>query len=425
MAKRRSNGEGAIYQTKDGRWRAAVDLGWKDSKRDRKYLSGTTKAAVAKKVREALAQADAGVPLTRDGRGPTVEEWLWYWLANVQARRVRPSTRETQRAHIRVHLAPALGKIRIRDLTPERVEAFEMKLVESGLSGASALKVHRTLSRALKVAMQRGLVSRNVCTLIDSPAVVRHEVEPLTTDEAKRILKTAAQGRSPARWSVALSLGLRQGEALGLAWDNIDLEVGTLSVRQALARSRYAHGCDRQTACGKRPVACPHRVGEGMHLEKPKSRAGDRVITLPLPLVEALRAHRVEQHRERLLAGQAWWTPPPAPRGYSWDLVFRTADGRPMQPARDYRDWRALLESAGVRHARLHDARHTAATMLLGMDVKPRVVMEILGHSKISLTYDTYSHVMQELQRAAADQMGAALWGEESLRPTAGDRDDE
>jgi integrase len=413
MGKRRSNGEGAIYQTKDGRWRAAVDLGWKDGKRDRKYLSGPTKAAVARKVREALAQADAGVPLTRDGRGPTVEEWLWYWLANVQARRVRPSTRETQRTHIRVHLGPALGKIRLRDLTPERVENFEIELVAGGLSGASALKVHRTLSRALKVAMQRGLVSRNVCTLIDSPVVTRHEVEPLTTLEAKRILKTAAQGRSAARWSVALSLGLRQGEALGLAWDNIDLEVGTLSVKQALARSRYSHGCDRQNPCGKRPVACTQRVGEAMRLEKPKSRAGDRVITLPLPLIEALRAHRVEQHRERLLAGEAWWTPPAAARSYSWDLVFRTADGRPIQPARDYRDWRSLLAAAGVRHARLHDARHTAATMLLGLDVKPRVVMEILGHSKISLTYDTYSHVMQELQRAAAEQMGAVLWGED------------
>jgi integrase len=159
-----------------------------------------------------------------------------------------------------------------------------------------------------------------------------------------------------------------------------------------------------------------------MRLERPKSRAGDRVITLPLQLVAALKAHRLEQNRERLLAGELWWSPPKAPGGFSWDLVFRTPDGRPIQPARDYRDWRALLEKAEVRHARLHDARHTAATMLLGMDVKPRVVMEILGHSKISLTYDTYSHVMPELQRAAADQMGAALWGrDEAPASTAAD----
>ena len=149
-----------------------------------------------------------------------------------------------------------------------------------------------------------------------------------------------------------------------------------------------------------------------MRLEKPKSRAGDRVITLPHQLVAALQSHRKEQNRERLLAGSLWWSPPEHQRGYSWDLVFRSPDGRPVQPARDYRDWRALLEKAEVRQARLHDARHTAATMLLGMDVKPRVVMEILGHSKISLTYDTDSHVMPELQRAAADQMGMALWGE-------------
>ena len=413
MAKRRSNGEGAIYQTKDGRWRAAVDLGWKDGKRDRKYLSGPTKAAVARKVREALAQVDAGVPLTRDGRGPTLEEWLWYWFDNVQSRRVRPSTREDQRTHIRLHLAPELGRLRLRDLTPERVETLQISLLDRGLSAATVLKVHRTLSRALKVALQRGFVARNVCSLVDPPRQKREEVEPLTKPEARRILAAATEVRNSARWSVALSLGLRQGEALGLCWDAVDLERGTVAIKQSLARSRFAHGCDRATPCGKRPVECPARVGEPMRLEKPKSRAGERVVTLPAPLLDALRKQRSEQDLERLEAGSEWWAPPAAARGASWDLVFRTPTGRPIQHSRDHKDWQALLVSAGVRRARLHDARHTAATLLLEMNVKPRVVMEILGHSSIGLTMNTYSHVMPELERAAAAQMAAALWGEE------------
>src|SRR5687768_9023514 len=119
MAGRRTNGEGAIYKTKDGRWRAAVDLGWRDGSRDRKYLSGPTKSAVAAKVRAALAQAEAGVPLTRDGIGPTVEDWLWYWHDNVQARRVREATMSAQEVMIRRHIVPTLGKVRLRQLSPE------------------------------------------------------------------------------------------------------------------------------------------------------------------------------------------------------------------------------------------------------------------------------------------------------------------
>jgi integrase len=170
MAKRRrTNGEGAVYQTKDGRWRATLDLGWENGKRQRKYLSGATKGAVGRAVREALAQLESGVPLTRDGAGPTVEEWLWYWHDNVQARRVRESTLSAQEVVIRRHLVPHLGRVRLRELTPEHVESLLVRLEGPAFNSTSVLKVHRCLSRSLVVAMQRGLVSRNVCTLIDPP----------------------------------------------------------------------------------------------------------------------------------------------------------------------------------------------------------------------------------------------------------------
>ena len=149
-----------------------------------------------------------------------------------------------------------------------------------------------------------------------------------------------------------------------------------------------------------------------MELADVKSRAGKRVVTLPEPLVEALRAHRAAQLGERLAAGSIWWTEPPAPKGKSWDLVFRTADGKPIGHKIDHAAWKELLVDAGVRDARLHDARHTAASLLLLLKVPARVVMDILGHSSYQLTMNTYSHVAPELNSEAAELMALALWGE-------------
>jgi integrase len=152
---------------------------------------------------------------------------------------------------------------------------------------------------------------------------VAQEVEPLTREEARRLLAAAGQRRNSARWILALATGLRQGEALALAWPNIDLDAGTMAIRQSMARARYGHGCGRPPTCSKRPVDCPQRTGHGPELTDVKSRAGKRVVTLPQPLVEALRAHRTAQLEERLAAGSLWWTEPAAPKGRSWDLVFR------------------------------------------------------------------------------------------------------
>jgi hypothetical protein len=197
MAKRRrTNGEGAVYQTKDGRWRGSVELGWERGTRQRKYLSRPTKAAVNRAMREALAQVESGVPLTRDGAGPTVEEWLWYWHDTIQARRVREATLSAQEVVIRRHLVPHIGRVRLRELTPEHVESMLVRLEGPGFNSTSVLKVHRCLSRSLVVAMQRGLVARNVCTLIDAPTPKVHEVEPLTREEARRLLAAARRRRT-------------------------------------------------------------------------------------------------------------------------------------------------------------------------------------------------------------------------------------
>jgi integrase len=247
--------------------------------------------------------------------------------------------------------------------------------------------MHRILSRALKVAVQRGRVARNVCTLVDAPSVSREEVQPLTQADARAILDAAAGRRNAARWSVALALGLRQGEALGLSWEYVDLDAQRIRVRWQLQRL----------------------TGRGLVFVEPKSRAGRRTIALPDQLAAALKAHQVEQEAERKLAGDVWEQH--GPPGGQPGMVFAQPNGRPIDPRQDWGAWKALLQDAGVRDARLHDARHTSASLLLAEGVPARVVMDLLGHSQISLTLGTYSHVAPELSRAAADGIGGALWG--------------
>jgi integrase len=377
---KRGNGEGSIYQDADGRWRSVVDLGYREGRRSRKYLSGATRNEVATKLRRILDEHEAGLEINTNGHAPTIETWLNHWLDNIAVQKVRPSTLVGYRGYVRNRIIPTIGRHRIDKLRPEHLERFYAELIAEGLSPATIRQVHRITSRALKVAVQRGRLRHNVATLVELPPVIQHEIEPLTAEQARAVLATARGRRNAARWSVALAMGLRQGEALGLMWDAIDLDAGTITVRQALQR----------------------KPGGGLVMVPPKSRAGRRVIPMPAQLTEALRAQKVSQSSERLAAGPAWT---------DVGMVFATPFGKPIDPRNDYREWRQLLRDAGVPPARLHDARHTAATLLLTQGVPARVVMEILGHSQISLTLGTYTHVVPELARDAANRMGEALWG--------------
>jgi integrase len=379
VSKRRAAGESCIYLDARGRWHGYVSVGLKaDGSRDRRHVSGSSRKAVLTKVRELERTRDAGV-ITASGRAPSVEAWLMHWLTTIAVQRVRPSTLRWYRIVVTRHLIPNIGYHRLDRLQPEHVEALYRALSEQGMAPATVLQCHRVLSRALKVALQRGRITRNVCTLVDAPSLRPTEVVPLTAEEARRILAAAVGDRNEARWSVALALGLRQGEALGLQWDDLDLNRGVLEVRRALQRL----------------------PGVGLAFVEPKSRAGRRTLALPAPLVESLRAHRDVQSVERDRCGEEW---------NSLRLIFCHGGGGPIDPSADHRAWKALLTRAGVRPARLHDARHTAATLLLQQGVHPRVVMHLLGHSQIALTLGTYSHVVPELATEAAERMTAALW---------------
>lgn len=382
MSNRAASGESSIYKDEAGRWHGYVSIGLKENgRRDRRHVSGTRRADVVAKVRALEAKRDAGTAEAA-GRAPTVSDWLDHWLEHIAPRRVRARTLESYEALVRLHLRPGIGHHRLDRLQPEHLEQLYGSLLEDkGLSPATVLRLHRVLSRALRVAMQRGKIARNVATLVDPPAVRRPTTAlPLTVDEARRVLQTAEQARNSARWTVALAVGLRQSETLGLRWSDIDLDVGTLTVRRGL-----------------------HRVaGKGLVYEEPKAERSRRTLALPAPLVMALRRHRGVQLEERQAAGSLW---------EEHDLVFAQVNGRPLDKRSDWEGWKALLTRAGVREVRLHDGRHTAATLLLSEGVHPRVVMELLGHAQMRTTTDTYSHVMPALAKEAAAKMGTALWG--------------
>jgi integrase len=391
MPARKPNRRSSIYLGKDGWWHGWVTIGIKDDgSPDRRHRKARTEAAVTRKVRELELIRDSGhAPGT--GRPMTVGQWMETWLTTIAPRRIRQSTLESTYApKVRNRIIPGIGKHRLDRLSPEHVERFYTRLEAEGLAPATVLQIHRILSRALKVAVQRGYVARNAATLVDAPTASQDEIEPLTLDEALRIMRLAATRRNGTRWSVALALGLQQGEALGLRWQHVDLDAGTLTIRWQLQRLAWRHGCADPHACGKdchdddcpsgctgHGRICPKRTGGGLQLTELKSDKSRRTIALPPQLVAALRAHRAAQLHERMTAGPAW---------HDADFVWCQRNGRPIGNHADWAEWKALLNSAGIRQVRVHDARHTAATLLLAQGVDQRVVMEILGHSQISMT---------------------------------------
>jgi integrase len=268
----------------------------------------------------------------------------------------------------------------------------------NGSAAGTAHHVHRTVRNALNEAVRRGHLARNPVLLAKAPKLSDEEVEPYDLDEIQRLLKVVSERRNGARWVVALALGLRQGEALGLKWTDLDLENGTLRIRRGRLRPKYTHGCGE--VCGRKAGYCPKKQQVREDTGPTKSRAGKRTIGLPDPLVALFRTHRKKQDAERRIARQLW-------QDEGW--VFAKPDGRPLNPNTDYHEWKELLKEAGLRDARLHDARHTAATVLLILGVPTPTAMAIMGWSSAAMA-KRYQHIIDSVRRDVAEQVGGLLW---------------
>lgn len=419
---RQANGRSSIYQAKaDGRWHGRVTMGAKtDGSPDRRHVTGKTRAAVTRKVRLIEKQRDSG-DYAAAGINLTVADWLSQWLEHIAAPTVAPKSLAAYRTAVHKHLIPGLGKHRLANLREHHIDKFYAHMggtVTVGVDGtsrstyrpATIAQVHRTLRTALGHAQRRGLVGRNPAIYAALPASKRIEDDelattPLTLDQARAVTATAHDVRNGLRYVVAIALGLRQGEALGLMWGDLDLDVPVplLHVRRQLQRNTWQHGCnpEKTPSCGaKRPAACPKRHSGGLVLSKTKSSAGRRTIALPQPVVEDLRRHAATQAADRLTAGTEW---------NEHGLVFTQANGRPIDPRADLRGWKDLLEKAQVPEFRLHDARHTAATLLLAQGIDARVAMDVMGWSTIHML-QRYQHVADDLRAEAARRVGESLF---------------
>jgi integrase len=384
---RRGANEGTIRERKDGRWEARVIVTGADGRRSRRSLLGRSRAEVRDKLQAALRTEAAGLPPPAERL--TVGAFLEAWLRDAARPTVRSNTYRSYAGIVRVHLVPGLGRQPLARLTPQQVQAFLNAKSAERLAPRSVAYIRAVLRQALGQAERWGMVGRNVARLAEPPRVPRREVRPLSPDQARQLLEAIRGDRLEALYVVALGVGLRQGEILGLAWTDVDFAAATISVRHAL-----------------------QRVGGRLDLVEPKSATSHRVVALPVIAVDALRAHRNRQREDRLLAGSRWREDP---RGF----VFTTTVGTPLDGIAVTRRFQALLAAVGLPRQRFHDLRHACASLLLAQGVAPRVVMETLGHSQISLTLNTYSHVIPALGRAAAEQMDVVL-GPRSAGAAAG-----
>jgi integrase len=364
---RRANNEGSIWRRRDGRWCGAYFVPRPGGEgRVRKYVYGHTRAEVHAKLTQVIRQVQQGVPVPVHRL--SVGEYLDEWLQQVAAVRVRPRTLAGYEQNVRLHLVPRLGRRRLGALSPRDVRQLLDALRGEGLSSRTVQHVHATLRAALEHAVREELLSRNVAKLVRVPTPRRAEREALTLDEVRLLLKAGREDRLFALYVVALLMGLRRSELVGLRWEDVDLEKGVLRVRRTL-----------------------QRVGGQLQVFPPKSQRSRRTVPLPETVAGALAEHRLRQQREQETAA-AWQD-----SGY----VFVSQVGTPVDPDNFSRLFGSLCERAGVRRVRLHDLRHTCVSMLLALGEHPRVVMEIAGHSAIEMTMNVYGHVALDSQRTA------------------------
>ena len=377
MAKRRGNGEGTITRRKDGRWEARYTAQTAEGPK-RKVLYGKTRQEVAKKLTKAMADRDGGI--TFDAENQTVGEFLSRWLDTSVKDNVRPRTLGNYRLQVRQHIIPALGRMKLKSLSPAHVQGFYRSKLDAGLKPSSVRYIHAVLHRALKQAVRWGLVPRNVTEAVDIPKLTREEINALSPEETRRFLAAARGDRLEALYVLAVHCGPRRGELLGLRWSDVDLDAGTLRINRQVQRMHD---------------------GSGLVFSEPKNKKARRTIRLTNAASEALRRHRKRQAEEKLRIGTLY---------QDQGLVFATEIGTPLEPSNiDNRSFKPLLAKAGLRSIRFHDLRHTCATLMLSQGVNPKIAQERLGHSTIAQTMDTYSHVLPDMQDQAAAALESAL----------------
>ena len=367
--------------TKRGKssWAVVIDLGRDPVTGARKQLwrsvKGTKRDAEALLV-QFLHQRENGIDAP-PGR-LTVAEYLQRWLSVYAQPNTAPKTFRRYEQIVRVHLLPVIGGTPLTKLRPLQIQGVYTQVLEKGVSARTALHCHRVLREALQHALKWQLIPRNPADSVQPPRPQRYEIAAMGPDEVKRLLAAADETRYGDLIHLAALSGLRQGELMGLRWQDVDLEAGILHIRQT----------------------CQWLPRQGFIFRQPKTYRSARPVALSPASAQRLRQHRLRQLEERLAAGPAY---------QDGGLVFANALGAPLHPTNLRRTWLRIADRAGLPRLRFHDLRHAHASLLLQQGVHPKIVSERLGHSTVGITLDTYSHVLPGLQAQAANGLDALL----------------
>ena len=377
--KRRSNGEGSVYTDASGRLRGAITLPHPiTGKPTRHYVSGRSKAEVVRRFEELKRSGGFG-------SGETGTEYLTRWL-EADRQRVRASTWRAHEQIVRCYIVPAIGSVRLPRLTPLDVERMTAGLIADGKSARTASHARMVLRRALADALRDGAVGRNVAALARPPRVEQREMAYLDREQLRTLLDSLGDHPLGPLVTLAATTGLRQGELLGLAWADVDLDAARLTVRRQLGRAWAADG------------------SLGYALVPTKTQKSRRTISLPTRAVEALRRQRIRQAEARLAAGTAWQD--------GDGLCFTDSVGRALRGDDTNASFHRLLFRAGLPAVPFHALRHSAASALLGAGLSLKAVSDQLGHSTIVLTANTYGHLTPDAREEAARAMDRALGAE-------------
>ena len=314
------------------------------------------------------------------GQRQTVKQFLEHWLENVHKLKIEFGSYQRYREMLDRYILESLGHIQLQKLTTERIETFYSQLSEKGLAPRTIRMVNAVLHSALQYAVKKKKVAKNVCDGIDLPRVTRHHIQPLNKEQAQQLLQAAKGHRLEALITVALATGMRRGELLALRWSDIHFDVGSVQIQRTVSRF----------------------TGHGPIESEPKTVGSRRNIVLPQFAIDVLKMHQQKQIQDRLEAGSSW---------VDRDLVFCNRKGDFWDASNMVNTFKKLVSSASLPPMRFHDLRHSAATILLTMGVHPKVVQELLGHSQISMTMDTYSHVLPSMLRDAMNGLNDMFEG--------------
>ena len=368
--RKRGNSEGSIYKMADGRWRAAVSIG-RDAKGKlkRKTFTKATRHEVQDELAKALRDQQLGINISPERI--TLDAYLERWLGDVVKPGCSFKTHRTYSDLVHQHITPALGRQPLQKLTTPQIQRFLNEKHSSGLSPKTVKHIRDCLRAALNVAVNDwDLIPRNPASKAKPPAPVKTELHVFNLQQAREFLGLVSAHRLEALFCVALCLGPRQGEVLGLQWPDINLDDGMLRIHGALKRI------------------------EGKLVKgKVKREGSKRTIALPAVTIAALRRHQAQQQNEREWAGTKW-----KETGY----VFTTLIGTPIERRNLLRDWYRIMKVSSLPKIRFHDLRHSAATLLFAQGVHPKTVMEILGHTDLNTTMKIYGHVLDQMKREAA-----------------------